>query len=212
MSVVTLVLGVSVFLWSLGDAAADRYQGSEHYEGYGPIDESLRVNNPLIPEPIGPRLLRDNIPGVADEMQRWPTFFRDLELNLHHRSYYFNRELPIRPSSPSGPDTFNQEAWALGGWVGLKSGWLLDTFRAGATGYTSQPAYAPEDRDGTGLLAPGQNSIDVVGQAFASSGTRTTRCSPGPPARQSGLCQPAGQPDDPEYFRGRHRDRHVCPD
>jgi hypothetical protein len=166
MSVVALALGVSVFLWSVGDSAADRYQGAEHYEGYGPVDESLRVNNPLIPHPIGPRLLRDNIPGVADEMQRWPAFFRDLELGLHPRSYYFNRELPFRPRPPSGPDSFNQEAWALGGWLGLQSGWLLDTFRLGATGYTSQPAYAPEDRDGTGLLAPGQNSINVAGQVF----------------------------------------------
>jgi hypothetical protein len=49
----------------------------------------------------------------------------------------------------------------------LQSGWLLDTFRVGATGYTSQPAYAPADRDGTGLLGPGQSSIVVLGQAYA---------------------------------------------
>src|SRR5262245_61795320 len=134
MLVAVLALAVSVFLWSTGAAEADRYQGAEPYEGYGPVDESINVNNPLIPRPIGPRLLRDNIPGVADEMQRWLVFFRDLEMDLHPRSYYFNRELPIRPRPPSGPDTFNQEAWALGGWLGLQSGWLLDTFRLGATG------------------------------------------------------------------------------
>ena len=34
------------------------------------------------------------------------------------------------------------------------------------TGYTSQPAYAPDDRDGTGLLALGQEGITVLGQAY----------------------------------------------
>ena len=134
---------------------------------YGPIEDELIVNNPPIPEHVGPRLLRDNIPGVADEMRKWPSFFGDLELDLHLRSYYFNRELPLRPRPPSGPDTVIQEAWALGGWLDFQSGWLLDTFRVGATGYTSQPAYAPSDRDGTGLLGPGQSGLGVIGQAFA---------------------------------------------
>jgi hypothetical protein len=143
-----------------------RYQGAERYEGYGPIEEQININNPPVPHVIGPRLLRDYIPGVAEEMQKWPAFFRDLVLDVHFRSYYFNRELPARPPPPGGPNTFNQEAWALGGWAGLESGWLLDTFRAGAVGYTSQPAYAPADRDGTGLLAPGQGSIVVLGQVY----------------------------------------------
>src|SRR5262245_46821896 len=141
-----------------------RYQGAENYEGYGPIEEQLDVNNPPVPHIIGSRLLRENIPGVSEEMQKWPAFFRDLVLNLHFRSYYFNRDIPRRPAPPGGPDTFNQEAWALGGWLGLQSGWLLDTFRLGAVGYTSLPAYAPADRDGTGLLAPGQGRIAVIGQ------------------------------------------------
>jgi hypothetical protein len=158
---VTLALGVALLVWS-GVAMA-----AQPYQGYGPIEEQLTVNNPPVPEPIGPKLLRDNIPGVADEMRRWPAFFRDLGLDLHLRSYYFNRELPIRPAPSSGSDTINQEAWALGGWLTLQSGWLLDFFRVGATGYMSQPAYAPDTRDGTGLLGPGQTSITVPGQAWA---------------------------------------------
>jgi hypothetical protein len=46
-------------------------------------------------------------------------------------------------------DTTASEAWALGGWLDYKSGWLADVFRLGATGYTSQPLHAPETRDGT---------------------------------------------------------------
>ena len=36
----------------------------------------------------------------------------------------------------------------------------------GAVGYTSQPLYAPDDKDGTTLLAPGQEGITVLGQAY----------------------------------------------
>ena len=147
-------------------SAEDRYLGAEHYEGYGPIEEQLNVNDPPIPEPTGPRFLRDNIPGLGETMKGWPAFFRDTSLDLHIRSFYFNRELPIRPRPLTGPVDFTQEAWALGGWIGYQSGWLLDTFRMGAVGYTSQPAYAPDDRDGTGLLAPGQEGITVPGQVW----------------------------------------------
>ena len=106
---VALALVASILPW-----CATTSRAAETYEGYSPIEGQRQVNNPPTPHPIGPRLLRDNIPGVADEMRKRPAFFRDLEMDLHLRSYYFNRELPIRPTPPSGPDTFNQEAWALG--------------------------------------------------------------------------------------------------
>lgn len=35
-----------------------------------------------------------------------------------------------------------------------------------ATLYTSQPLFAPVDRDGTKLLAPGQDGYTVLGQLF----------------------------------------------
>jgi hypothetical protein len=91
-------------------------------------------------------------------MKTWPAFFRDLELNLGLRTFYFNRE--------NGGGSFS-EAWALGGSLEFKSGWLLDVFRIGAAGYFSEPAYAPSDRDGTGLLGPGQTGIEVLGEAYA---------------------------------------------
>ena len=50
--------------------------------------------------------------------------------------------------------------------AGYRSGWLWDTFAMGAVGYTSQPLYAPSDKDGTTLLAPGQEGITVLGQAY----------------------------------------------
>jgi outer membrane porin, OprD family len=58
------------------------------------------------------------------------------------------------------------EAWAIGGGLQYRSGWLYDTFAIGAVGYTSQPLYAPDDKDGTQLLATGQQGITVLGQAY----------------------------------------------
>ena len=103
-------------------------------------------------------LLRQYVPGLNDEMQKLPPFLGDTQMNLHLRSFYFNRLNSAKDS--------NNEAWAGGGWLGYKSGWLLDTFRMGAVGYTSQPLYAPDDKDGTGILHSGQEAILTLGQAY----------------------------------------------
>jgi hypothetical protein len=103
-------------------------------------------------------LLTSWFPGLASSAQDAPSFFRDTRLLLQIRSYYRNNE--------ASPDTF-QEAWAAGGWLAYQSGWLADTFAIGATGYFSLPVYAPEDKDGTLLLKPGQDPIAVLGEAWA---------------------------------------------
>jgi hypothetical protein len=103
-------------------------------------------------------LLTSWFPGLESSMKDAPPFFRDTRLLLQIRSYYRNNE-------PS-PDTF-QEAWAAGGWLAYQSGWLADVFAIGATGYFSLPVYAPEDKDGTLLLKPGQDPIAVLGEAWA---------------------------------------------
>jgi hypothetical protein len=78
---------------------------------------------------------------------------------LHLRTYYLDQEsLTGVPSA----------AWALGGWAGLRSPWWYDLFQAGLVGYTSQRLYGPEDKDGTKLLAPGQDQITVLGEAFGA--------------------------------------------
>jgi hypothetical protein len=88
-----------------------------------------------------------------------PPFIKDTDLKVHFRSYYFNR---------TKPDDSKNEAWAGGGWVGYRSGWLLDTFQMGATLYGSAPLYTPPDRDGTLLLRPGQNGYYVPGEAWGA--------------------------------------------
>jgi hypothetical protein len=108
--------------------------------------------------PPGPPLVRLFAP-LKEEMKSLPPFFRDTDLKIQFRSYYLNRE------SPSGTEN---EAWAFGGWLSYRSGWLFDVFGVGATFYGSAPLYAPEDRDGTTLLKTGQEGYYVLGEAYAA--------------------------------------------
>lgn len=94
---------------------------------------------------------------LKDKLKDMPPFIRDTDLNLQLRTYYFFQE---------DLDRSYKEAWAAGGWLDYQSGWLYNLFAAGATLYTSQPLYAPEDRDGTKLLASGQEGYTVLGQAY----------------------------------------------
>jgi len=84
---------------------------------------------------------------------------RDSKLNLQLRSYYLNRDKSNATDS---------ESWAGGGWLEYRSGWAYDTFALGLTQYTSQKLYGPADKDGAALLAPGQQSYSVLGEAYAS--------------------------------------------
>lgn len=54
----------------------------------------------------------------------------------------------------------------MGGALTYRSGYVYDRFALGAAVYTSQPLYAPEDRDGTALLKPGQEGYTVLGQLY----------------------------------------------
>ena len=82
----------------------------------------------------------------------------DTKFEFNLRTFYFDR------SDFTGAE---KQAWAIGGWVGVKTGYFLDHIAFGATLYTSNPIYAPDDRDGTGLLAPGQNSYTILGEFYA---------------------------------------------
>jgi len=83
----------------------------------------------------------------------------DSEVTLHARSYYFDR---------LNPGDVTNAAWALGGWVGYHSGWIGNLLRFGVVGYTSQRLWGPLDKDGSGLLAPGQEPYSVIGESYVS--------------------------------------------
>lgn len=123
----------------------------------GPRDARAEDAPPPPPSPPIERLFQP----LKDELQSssLPSFLKDTDLRVHFRSYYFNR---------TKPDESVNEAWAFGGWISYQSGWLLDTFSMGATLYGSAPLYAPDDRDGTLLLKPGQEGYYVPGEAWGA--------------------------------------------
>lgn len=114
-------------------------------QGSTEMDQS----NLASPEPAGPVA-----PSASKETA---PFFRDSKWSAQLRSFYFDRDKY---------DGSTSEAWALGGSITYLSGWLGDFFRIGATGYTSQPLYGPDDKDGTLLLKPGQEGYTVLGQLY----------------------------------------------
>ena len=81
----------------------------------------------------------------------------DTDWNVQLRTYYLSREKY---------DDTESEAWALGGSAGFKTGYFRDRFSFGATVYGSGKLYGPEDKDGTLLLKPGQESYAVLGEAY----------------------------------------------
>ena len=123
--------------------------------GWWPSSASAEDAPPPPLAPFGERI----IPGLKEARETLPPFLRDADFILHLRTYYFNR---------GKPDDTVSEALAFGGWIGLKSGWLLDTFAVGATLYGAAPLYAPDDRDGTLLLGPGQKGYYVPGEAWGA--------------------------------------------
>lgn len=94
--------------------------------------------------------------GLVAPEERSP-FIRDSRFSAQIRTFYFDRDKYDGSSS---------EAWTLGGSITYRSGYLGDFLRFGATGYTSQPLYAPDDRDGTSLLKSGQEGYTVLGQLY----------------------------------------------
>jgi hypothetical protein len=133
----------------------------EYIRNKEPVPESVdQVTSPIElafkERPKIPRFY----PWLKDQLKDTPPFFRDTKLDLNIRSYYFYRD-----NYPGSSPQIN-EAWALGGAFSYRSGWFLDHFSLGSVLYTSQPLYAPDDKDGTGLLMPGQQGYTVVGQIF----------------------------------------------
>src|SRR5206468_3742580 len=91
-------------------------------------------------------------------LERRRQALKDTKFEFNLRTFYLDR------SDFSGAE---KQAWAIGGWLGVKTGYFLDHIAFGATVYTSNPIYAPDDRDGTTLLAPGQNGYTILGEFYA---------------------------------------------
>jgi outer membrane porin, OprD family len=84
--------------------------------------------------------------------------WQDTDWTFQVRSYYLDRDKY---------DDSESQAWALGGSAGFKTGYFRERFAFGATVYGSAPLDAPDDKDGTLLLKPGQEGYAVLGEAYA---------------------------------------------
>jgi len=125
----------------------DTATGKNTYPGAGP------------PLPWEQRPVRQFFQRLKLELEDTDPFFRDTDLNLHLRTYYFGQR---------NPDDTTQQAWAGGGWLEYKSGWWKDTAQLAATVFTTFPIYAPAGEGGTGLLTPEQDGFVVAGIAYGA--------------------------------------------
>jgi hypothetical protein len=111
----------------------------------GPMEELVPVEVPL----------RSLFPRLKKRLKTAAPFWRDTQLRLHPRVYYFDRDRE---------ESDDSVALAYGGGLSYSSGFLRDRVRLNASLYTSQRAYGPGDKDGTLLLKERQQAITVLGQ------------------------------------------------
>jgi len=88
-------------------------------------------------------------------------FLKDAVAGFYTRTFYMEVEDKSKP-----PETTGKEAWAIGGKLFGRTGYWNKTVQLGASYYLSAPLHAPDDKDGTGLLAPGQHTISVLGELY----------------------------------------------
>ena len=89
-------------------------------------------------------------------LKGFPTI-EDTDLSIKFRSYYLYGKLKSNQ---------RREALTYGGWIRYRSNWFEERVKLGVSLYTSQPAHAPSDRDGTQLLRPRQRQFAVIGESY----------------------------------------------
>jgi hypothetical protein len=145
------VAAAAVLVGALSASAAERELNSD-----SPPSSTREIETPI--ELVFPRLAHNEplFPWVREQLERLPDFFADTQLEARFRSYYLRKDRTT--------DTLS-EAWAMGGSVYYRSGWLADAFSVEVEGFTSQPIVADEDRGGTILLEPIQEGYSALGIA-----------------------------------------------
>jgi len=150
---VRLIASMGLLAVALPTAAAER-----ELEEAPPPSSADKIETPI--ERVFPDLEKKPslFPWVREHLEGLPPFFADTQLQARFRTYYLRKDRAIDVLS---------EAWAMGGSLYYRSGWLADMFAIELEGFTSQPLYAPEDRWGTSLLAPVQEGYTALGIANA---------------------------------------------
>jgi hypothetical protein len=151
------MLGAGLLALSAGDAAAQAQPASVP----APVPDSAAAQSSTEP---GQTALGESFETEEDRLERIREqrrqAFEDTKFDVQLRSYLLDRDKY---------DDSESYAWAVGGSAGLKTGYFRDRFAFGMTGYASLPVDAPEDKDGTLLLAPGQEAYSVLGEAYVQA-------------------------------------------
>ncbi|HEX2386475.1 MAG TPA: hypothetical protein VHL99_07920, partial [Candidatus Binatia bacterium] len=139
-------------------ATATRARAQEAINQEEPTPSSVDQSVTPIERSFAERLRRPGLfPWLKDQLKELPPFFSDTTVDFNLRSFFFDRQKFGTAAS---------EAWAMGGVLGYKSGWLFDRIQVGTTFYWSGKLWGPGDKDGTLLLEPGQHGYQVLGQLF----------------------------------------------
>jgi hypothetical protein len=153
-----LLVPLLAVLTGLGLGAVTSLSAQEAISQEEPVPSSVDEVITPIERSFVERIRRPGFfPRLKEELKDTPAFFRDTSLDVNLRTFYFRR------------DRFDESvnsAWALGGALGYKSGWLLDRLMIGSTFYWSEKLYGPKEKDGTLLLKPGQHGYSVLGQLY----------------------------------------------
>ena len=102
-----------------------------------------------------------------------------------------------------------QEAWALGGFAGLRSPWFADLFQFGVVGYASQKLYGPAGKGGTLILQSDQSSIYVLGEAWGALRVAGQTIAGYRQLIDRPFINPQDTREIPQHVRGVHADRRV---
>jgi hypothetical protein len=121
-----------------------------------PVEESVLDVKDILGRGMVPEVEAEGAEDMASPDKLDP-FFRDSILDFEPRVYYFDRRRDTPPDSLT---------LAIGGALEYRSGLWLDRIGIGATLYTSQKIYGPDDKPGSGLLQPIQQGFSVLGEAF----------------------------------------------
>jgi len=149
--------GVALWLLLLALAPQARASAPEYLADEQPAPASVEDEASPMEEVYPVEVpLPSVFPRLKKRLERAVPFWRDTQLRLHPRAYYFDRDRQNANDSV---------ALAYGGWLAYNSGWWRDRVRVNASVYTTQRAYGPGDKDGTLLLKEGQQGFTVLGKA-----------------------------------------------
>ena len=138
--------------------ALPTHAGERDLENDAPPSSVEDMETPI--KRVFPRVVAGKplFPGLGKAIEGLPPFLSDTQLEARFRTFYLYKDRTTGQLS---------EAWAMGGSVYYRSGWLADVFAVELEGFTSQPIYAPADRGGTDLLTDDQRGYGALGIANA---------------------------------------------